>query len=129
VPSSPRTVVYPVSILVSHPDRSSMEPPPPPSPPYPGSRDDGRDHGTGSKQKRRFSSQSQSSSVRASVLSRLGPRVHSNSDFGRPVDALALPVSPDDGLAAPVPAISSWEADDVLFLRPVVGSRWRTRGG
>jgi hypothetical protein len=160
VPSSPRTVIYHVSIMVSHSDRSSMVPPTPPSPSFPGGRDDGRDRDSGSRQKRRFSCRPQSSSVRASVLSCLGPRVHSsrdngggrdsgskqtrrcgfqhqsssvrasvlsrlgprdnsNSDFGGPIDALAFPVSPVDGLAAPVPAISSREADDASFLRPV----------
>jgi hypothetical protein len=74
----------------------------------------GRDRGSGSRQKCRFSSQPQSSLVRASVHSHLGPRVPSNSEHGGPIDALALSVSLVDGLAASA-STTFWAAVDASF--------------
>jgi hypothetical protein len=70
-PTPPRTVTYPILILVSRP-RSSSEvfPPPPPSPPPSDSQDEDRGRDSGGQQKRRFTSQP--SVDRPSVHARLG---------------------------------------------------------
>jgi hypothetical protein len=72
-PSYPRTVTYPISILVSRPGSSPEQfppPPPPPSPPTSDRQDEDRSSNSGNRQRRRFNSQP--SAGRPSVLARLG---------------------------------------------------------
>jgi hypothetical protein len=103
-------VVYPISILISRP-RSSPEVLPPPhfSSSPPDRRNEESDQDSKSLQKRRFNSQS--STDRAPVHNRLGPRVHFSSAAGR-----VLPTDAVNALVAPAnPSVSSLMAVDASF--------------
>jgi hypothetical protein len=96
-PSPPRTVVYPISILISRPGNSPEVLPPlhfSPRPPDPERQNEESDQNSGGLQKRRFNSQS--SSDRAPIHTRLGPRVHHCSAAGRvfPADTVTALVTP-----------------------------------
>ncbi|XP_020399441.1 histone-lysine N-methyltransferase EZ2 isoform X4 [Zea mays] len=96
-PSPPRTVVYPISILISRPGNSPEVLPPlhfSPTPPDPERQNEESDQNSRGLQKRRFNSQS--SSDRAPVHARLGPRVQHCSAAGRvfPADTVTALVTP-----------------------------------
>jgi hypothetical protein len=114
-PSPSRTVVYPVSILVSRPGSSpEVLPPPHFSPPSPDSRNEESDQDSKSQQKHRFNSQS--SSDCAPVHTCLGSRVHLSSAASRPVNDPVLPADAVNALVAPAnPSVSSLMAVDASF--------------
>jgi hypothetical protein len=107
-PSYPRTVTYPISILVSRPGSSTEvfpPPPPPPSPPPSDSQDEDRGRNSRNQQRRRFNSQP--SAGRPSVLVCLGPHVQVNSAAGRTINAASKIASvPRRGRPVDAPALS-----------------------
>jgi hypothetical protein len=94
--SYPRSLVYPISVLASCLDDRLVRETILSHPPLPDQSDDDRDI---VQRKRRFGFHDLT--VRASVKSRLGPRVSISADKGGPVDSLALPIVLDAELMAP----------------------------
>jgi hypothetical protein len=92
----PRSLVYPISVLASCLDDRLVRETILSHPPLPDQSDDDRDI---VQRKRRLGFHDLT--VRASVKSRLGPRVSINADKGGPVDSLALPTVLDAELTAP----------------------------
>jgi hypothetical protein len=107
-PSYPRTMTYPISILVSRPGSSPEQfppPPPPPSPPASDRQDEDRSSNSENQRRRRLNSQP--STGRPSVLARLGPRVQVNPAAGRAlITACKIASAPGRGTLVDAPALS-----------------------